>query len=113
MGGTHSYGPSIFTPLYPETLDLLASAVEIVGLGHFNADSMAKYSRSTLVSRGGISLPFSQTITLALLRSQSITLLSDAMAEARLAASHNSGYCQAPQHIQPVITSIPYLSQRA
>src|SRR5258705_7560380 len=58
--GTHSYGPSILTPVVPVTVLSFAVADERKGLGQSYRFRISMYICSTS-GGGGLSLPFSQT----------------------------------------------------
>ena len=102
-GGSHLYGPSIFSPAL--ALDQVAT-LSSVGFCQCSVVAMFLYEVSTEAS-GGLSLPKAHTNGLAWARSARIWLSSEALATAVCSAVHFVSFSQALQQTKPGIRMMP------
>src|ERR1022692_81002 len=79
LGGTQSYGPVIFTPVFPLTSVGFSVADDSNGFGQSSSFTISMYFFSTSAT-GGLSLPFIQLKTDGWPRSRRIWSRNDAAA---------------------------------
>src|SRR6059058_1790898 len=107
-GGSHLYGPSIFTPALA-----FAQVATLSSVGFCQCRLVAVFLYIVrLAASGGLSLPNAQTKALAWARSARIWLLSEALATWVCSAFHLVSFSQALQQTKPAKTMIPILSAR-